>query len=249
MRRSAAVTIVVLLSFAASQTIRRPLSLQRDSDKDRPRVSDGDPNQRPLLHLPHMAPFDPPGQGSVRLSDVMSRDKSINIFAGFARDVASTEKRLEDSAQNTTVLAPLNSAVESLPRKPWEDPKEYGELGADAYEGEDGQERATKNLRRFVEAHMVPASPWKEGDRVKPIGDSREVWWEEKNGTRYASVSKSLLQVLLTDCRLQIQPGDIEVVDVGTTVANGEVVSGPVIPNGFCPLFASSRWCSEYFGC
>ncbi len=121
-------------------------------------------------------------QGPVILSDVMGRDKSVNIFAGFARDAESVSRRLDDPARNSTVLAPLNSAVEALPRKPWEDPRDYGALGSDAYEGDDGFERAQRNLRRFVEAHMVPKSPWHPGEKVKPLGDDREIWWETKEG-------------------------------------------------------------------
>ncbi len=82
------------------------------------------------------------------------------------------------------MLAPLNSAVEKLPRKPWEDPRDYGHLGENAYEGEDGHERAHRNLRRFVERHMLPVSPWQEGEKVKAIGDDQTVWWEEKDGVR-----------------------------------------------------------------
>lgn len=149
----------------------------------------------------------PGGPGTVMLSDVMGRDRSINIFAGFTRDIEGVSNRLDDGAMNSTVLAPLNSAIEKLPRKPWEDPRDYGALGADAYEGEDGQQRAQRNLRRFVEAHIVPTSPWSQGQKVKPLGDDREVWWEEKGGKRV------------------VQPGDIEVVSVASTVANGEVVS------------------------
>lgn len=82
------------------------------------------------------------------------------------------------------MLAPLNSAVEKLPRKPWEDPREYGALGPNAYEGGEGHERAQRNLRRFVEAHLVPASPWKEGEKIKTVDGGREIWWEEKDGIR-----------------------------------------------------------------
>ena len=132
--------------------------------------------------LPPSKPSEPPppSQGSVILSDVMGRDRSINIFAGFIRDIESAALRLDNEGKNTTVLAPLNSAIESLPRKPWEDPRDYGLLGANAYEGGDGHERAQKNLRHFVEAHMIPVSPWLEGQKVKPMGDDREVWWETK---------------------------------------------------------------------
>lgn len=110
----------------------------------------------------------------------------------FVRDIESAARRLDDSASNTTVLAPLNSAVESLPRKPWEDPRDYGALGPNAYEGDDGQERAQRNLRRFVEAHMVPVSPWPAGKKVKPIGDDQDAWWEEKDGKKIVSCFRSI---------------------------------------------------------
>ncbi|KAK3488892.1 uncharacterized protein B0T23DRAFT_384151 [Neurospora hispaniola] len=145
------------------------------------------------------------GGSSVMLSDVMGRDKSINLFAGFLRSIESPSQRLDDPARNTTVLAPLNSAIESLPRKPWEDPRDYSALGANAYEGEDGQGRAQRNLRRFVEAHLIPTSPWPAGEKIKPVGGDTEVWWEEKDGVK------------------RIQPGDIEVLSVGSSVVNGEV--------------------------
>lgn len=134
-------------------------------------------------------PTDPPvgGPGTVILSDVMGRDRSMNIFAGLVRDVETVSRRLDDENQNSTVLAPLNSAMEKLPRKPWEDPEEYDKLGADAYEGDDGWQRAQKNIRRFVEAHVVPQNPWAEGEKVKALGAEGEVWWEEKDGKKVVS--------------------------------------------------------------
>lgn len=70
-----------------------------------------------------------------------------------------------------------------LPRKPWEDPRDYGRLGAEAYEGGSGEERAQRNLRRFVEEHVVPVSPWKEGQRVKALRGG-EAWWELREGKK-----------------------------------------------------------------
>lgn len=104
------------------------------------------------------------------------------------RDIESASRRLEDSAHNTTVLAPLNSAIEALPRKPWEDPRDYGTLGPNAYEGGDGSERAHRNLQRFVEAHMVPINPWLEGKNAKAIGDDQTIWWEMKDGVRVVGI-------------------------------------------------------------
>ncbi|KAF7863847.1 hypothetical protein EAF04_006812 [Stromatinia cepivora] len=169
--------------------------------------------ERPLLNNnlgPAMPPkselsSDPIGGGdTIILSDVLGRDRSINIFAGFTRDIAPISQRFANNDQNTTILAPVNSAIMGLPRKPWEDPEDYDKLGANAYEGEDGEERAHKNLRRFVEAHIVPASPWKEGEKVKTLlGD--EVWWENKDGVK------------------RLQPGNIEVSSMAGDVYNGQV--------------------------
>lgn len=129
----------------------------------------------------------PPGDANtVILSDVLGNDRSINIFAGFTRDFAQISQRFEDSQLNTTILAPVNSAIMALPRKPWEDPKDYDNLGEQAYQGEKGEERAHRNMRRFVEAHVVPVSPWREGQRVKTL-DGGEVWWESRDGAKMVS--------------------------------------------------------------
>lgn len=150
------------------------------------------------------APSGPPPNSDVILSDVIGNSRQINIFAGFTRDISSVSTRLDTTSLNTTVLAPVNSAISDLPRKPWEDPKDYSELGASAYEGQAGEDRASRNLRRFTEAHVIPTSPWKEGEKVKSMGGT-EVWWESKDG------------------RAVVQPGNVEVDRVVSRVANGEV--------------------------
>ncbi|PPJ56876.1 hypothetical protein CBER1_11109 [Cercospora berteroae] len=147
----------------------------------------------------------PPPKGDVIISDVIGNTRQINIFAGFTRDIDTISSRLDDSSQNSTILAPLNSAISALPRKPWEDPREYAALGANAYEGEDGEDRAHRNLRRFTEAHVVPESPWKKGEKVKSLGGN-VLWWDVKD-----------------DEKAYVQPGDVEVERVASTVGNGEV--------------------------
>jgi hypothetical protein len=157
--------------------------------------------QRPMADK-NLGPAMPPSKESpstsaptdgntVILSDVLGNDRSINIFAGFTRDFATISQRFEDSSLNTTIMAPVNSAIMSLPRKPWEDPEDYAKLGADAYEGEPGEERAQRNLRRFVEAHVVPVSPWNEGEKIKTLAGG-EVWWESKDGVKKASNSRHI---------------------------------------------------------
>jgi hypothetical protein len=129
----------------------------------------------------------PEGGDNVILCDVLGRDRSINIFAGFTRDIDTIDKRLSDESLNTTVLAPLNSAIVALPRKPWENREEYSKFGADAYEGQPGEDRAHANLRRFVEEHVVPESPWEEGVKIATLAGGGEVWWETKDGKKIVS--------------------------------------------------------------
>jgi hypothetical protein len=149
-------------------------------------------------------PSTSPPNGDVILSDVIGSQRSINVFASFTRDISSVSSRLDTAGLNTTVLAPINSALSALPRKPWEDPEDYAKMGAEAYSGKDGEDRAHGNLRRFTEAHVVLASPWKEGEKVERMSGG-ELWWETKDG-------KTL-----------IQPGNVEVDRVVSKVANGEV--------------------------
>lgn len=152
-------------------------------------------------------PAPPNYQPAVALTDILGTYRSITSFSSFARLHESTTSLLSSLDSNTTVLAPLNSAVDALPRKPWEeDPR--GGAGAVSYEGEDGRERAQRNLRTFVEAHLVARSPWDEGVRATTVaGGGREIWWEDRGaGKRF------------------IMPDGVEVEQVASQVANGEVV-------------------------
>ncbi|GAB7341767.1 hypothetical protein MBLNU457_g0099t1 [Dothideomycetes sp. NU457] len=137
---------------------------------------------------------------SITLSDVLPQARQINIFAGLTRDIDTISSRLDSQSANSTLLAPSNGVLQSLPRKPWEDP----EMSADAFVGDQGQERAKRNLERFVAAHVVPAAPWGEGEKVRTL-DGGRVWWEGRQGKRW------------------IMPGDVEVDEVLKTVGNGEI--------------------------
>lgn len=196
MKLLSSLSILSLSAVVSSQLVALPL--QRGSRGFAgPQIPPGiklDTNQRPLADSSNfpIGPISPGDPDSVMLSDVMGRDRSINIFAGFTRDTESIARRLEDASKNSVVLAPLNSAIEALPRKPWEDPAQYDQLGANAYEGEEGYERAQRNIRRFVEAHIIPRNPWPAGEKVKPLGDGREVWWEDRDGTKVVRGCPSL---------------------------------------------------------
>ncbi|KAL9028474.1 MAG: hypothetical protein Q9196_003164 [Gyalolechia fulgens] len=161
------------------------------------------------------------GAGDIIISDVIGKDRAINIFAGFTRNIDHISKRLEDDSQNTTVLAPLNSEIQKLPRKPWENPEDYGALGEAAYEGSAGEDRAQRNLRRFVEAHIIPTSPWEEGIKITSVG-GEELWWENKDGVRTVSFHNVKKYAPPADI-FQVHPGNLQVSSVANQVSNGEV--------------------------
>lgn len=130
------------------------------------------------------------------VSDILSKTRSVNIFAGLTRDFEPISTRLNDKSKNTTVLAPLNSAIHALPRKPWEDPEDYERFGeVDAYKGPEGENRAQKNLRKFVEAHLIPTSPWQEGKEIETLGGGKLRW--TKDGDKIF-VSIPLLTIIIT---------------------------------------------------
>ncbi|KAJ6128052.1 hypothetical protein N7471_009269 [Penicillium samsonianum] len=143
--------------------------------------------------------------GSPIISDVLPKTKGINIFARLTRDFEPVANRLNDASKNITVLAPRNSAIQALPRKPWENPEDYKKFGeVNAYEGQDGQDRAKRNLQRFVEAHLIPTSPWRVGEEVETLAGEKLKWTKEGD-------------------KIFIQPGNIEVDSIAEKVHNGEV--------------------------
>lgn len=59
-------------------------------------------------------------------------------------------------------------------------------------------------MQRFVEAHIVPVSPFEEKKKVKTLA-GREIWWEMDGDT------------------MKIYPDGTKVRDVRTTVPNGQI--------------------------
>ncbi|KEF63312.1 uncharacterized protein A1O9_01289 [Exophiala aquamarina CBS 119918] len=144
------------------------------------------------------------GDTTLSISDILPQTRKINIFASLTRDISTVTSRLESTnpADNTTLLAPLNSAMQALPRKPWEDrPRDDSGVRA-----ESNEDKAAGNLQRFVEEHVVPTSPWLEGrkHKIETLG-GQELWWEEREGQKI------------------IQPGNLVVDGVVGRVGNGEI--------------------------
>ncbi|EXJ56401.1 hypothetical protein A1O7_06744 [Cladophialophora yegresii CBS 114405] len=142
------------------------------------------------------------GDNALSISDILPQTRKINIFASLTRDISSVTGRLESTkpADNTTLLAPLNGAMQALPRKPWED--RPGDEGVSAQYNED---KAAENLQRFVEEHVVPVSPWREGEKIKTLG-GQELWWERNS-----------------DGERVVKPGNLVVDGVVGRVGNGEI--------------------------
>ncbi|KAF5658998.1 fas1 domain-containing protein [Fusarium heterosporum] len=187
-------TALFSLTFASQEPLRENQQVPLDKS-----------NFPPLHgHLPIMSSDRPSVQPSVALADILGSNRGLTSFSSFARMQPSTDDRLSDLSTNTTVLAPLNSAVDALPRKPWEQPADYDAFGANAYDGDGGQDRARENMRRFVVAHLVPSSPWDKDEKIKTLG-GKEIWWVEKEGRRV------------------VMPDEVEVERVASQVGNGEL--------------------------
>jgi hypothetical protein len=137
--------------------------------------------QTPFVNI--MSPAEETVSTGVIVSDVIGKTRDIAIFSGLTRDIDSVSGRLDTASQNATVLAPDNGVMRSLKRKPWEDPHDYEAFGTNAYDGNVGEDRAHKNLMRFVESHIVPQSPWEEGQKVKTLAGN-EIWYESKDGKK-----------------------------------------------------------------
>jgi hypothetical protein len=147
-----------------------------DDEEEEDSTSEGGPLAQNVI----MPPVTGGDTSNLIVSDLLVKTPKINVFASLTRDFHPVASRLNDKSQNTTVLAPLNSAINSLPRKPWEDPEDYERFGkAEAYKGDEGKDRAQRNLQKFVEAHLVPVSPWREGEEVETVGGGKVKWVKE----------------------------------------------------------------------
>ncbi|KAK6505422.1 hypothetical protein TWF481_007325 [Arthrobotrys musiformis] len=178
-----AVAILPVVDFGPTKNPQNPF-IDMDNSQDNPMVKSG---SGPIV------------------SDALSVQRDVSIFSDIVRGLSDHQivDRLEDKSQNTTVLAPLNSAVKALPRKPWEDPDPRNNVEG-AFFGDDGEKKAAANLERFVKAHIVPVSPFKENEKVQTL-EGVTVWWTTENGIT------------------KLYPGGIEVKEVKSPVPNGQI--------------------------
>ncbi|QPG95182.1 hypothetical protein C2857_007787 [Epichloe festucae Fl1] len=158
--------------------------------------------------------YAPRPQSSISLADAIGPQRSVSSFSSLTRLRSPTATLLSSLAASetaVTVLAPLNRAIDDLPRKPWESPSasdhDHDHDHDHDYDGPSGRDRAGRNLARFVEAHLVVApSPWEQGTRATTLA-GRQIWWEER----------------ARDGKRVVLPDEVEVDRVAARVANGEL--------------------------
>lgn len=215
-------TILPLVLAVAATTYAIPFPFRSQPSHLSIKHQDFD-TQSPIMapSLPHTSPLTsarPPstdeGDDTTIIADILPSVSAISIFASLTRSCLTTSALLSSTSQNITVLAPSNVILASLPRKPWEEPEDYAQLGANAYVGVEGEGRAQKNLDRFVEAHVVKGDLGVKESRLKTV-QGGEVWVEQQNG------------------KIVVMPDQVEVVRVAEVVGNGEVwVLGGVLNYG-----------------
>ncbi|PHH60574.1 hypothetical protein CDD81_1546 [Ophiocordyceps australis] len=180
-----------------------------------------------------------PDSSTVPLSDMLGTYRSISSFFAICRLDPTVAALLASQSSSTTVLAPRNSAFDRMPRKPWEDARDYATYGPNAYDSScnpdsskqqpstssspnsnspsspasesDGKRRADANLVRFVKAHLIPQTSWPRGARVATLA-GRQVWWDWAPDTDAHE-----------DRPRVIMPDGVRVQSVTSPVANGQV--------------------------
>src|SRR5208282_302814 len=96
--------------------------------------------------------------------------------------------RLSDESVNSTLLVPRNSALQTLPRKPWEDKSDNEQVtthdSKDLLWNKEAEDRARKNLEDFVAAHVITNYPIQEGKDLPTLNGST-VSYKVKGGDKY----------------------------------------------------------------
>jgi len=114
--------------------------------------------------------------------------------------------RLADESLNSTLLVPRNSALQTLPRKPWEDDNGDDPRIVDGKDGvwsKEAEDRVAKNVETFVASHLITKYPIPDGKQLPTLTGSF-VSYSIKHGKKY------------------IHPGHVEVVGE-REAANGAI--------------------------
>lgn len=128
-----------------------PLFHIQNSDKNLDLVP-----QKPLIvpevgqDFVDMPQDEPDNHGSVLLKTQLAVTREIAIFASYVRDVESLQERFNDEKTYSIILAPSDSAVRSLIKKPWAFPSPVDEKLPD----ERKEQIIRNNVRTFIAEHI-----------------------------------------------------------------------------------------------
>ena len=96
--------------------------------------------------------------------------------------------RLADQSVNSTLLVPRNSALQTLPRKPWEDKSNDEQItkhgSKDLFWNKETEDKAKKNLEEFVAGHIITKYPIQEGKDLPTLTGST-LSYKVKGGEKY----------------------------------------------------------------
>jgi uncharacterized surface protein with fasciclin (FAS1) repeats len=96
--------------------------------------------------------------------------------------------RLTDEFVNSTLLVPRNSALQTLPRKPWEDKSDDEQVTKngpkDILWNKEVEDKARKNVENFVAAHVITKYPIQEGKDLPTLNGST-VSYKVEGGRKY----------------------------------------------------------------
>lgn len=141
--------------------------------------------------------------GGPTIADVIPIDRSLTIYSDLVRTSADIQGAFGDAKKRFVVLAPQNSAIVALGRKPWDDRPD--DTDSRRFQGQGGEDRAQENIMRFVQAHILTAERFDEGDRATNLLGEKLYWKRDADGKK------------------RIYPGGIAVVSERNTAVNGDI--------------------------
>ncbi|GAA5872850.1 hypothetical protein JCM16303_006853 [Sporobolomyces ruberrimus] len=146
-------------------------------------------------------PFEMASSSTPSLTDLLTRSKHSRLFYDYLRESTSVSTRLANPLESTTILAPVNSAIVSLERKPHQGPPEPVGGNVEGYSGsrEDEQARADY-LENWIKRHLV-------NGRVN-LEDQTKEYETLQEGAKVTIVKREGHELYT------VMPGNIEVVEI-----------------------------------
>ncbi|GAA6014193.1 hypothetical protein JCM10207_006128 [Rhodosporidiobolus poonsookiae] len=161
----------------------------------------------PLAAQPQAVQLPFVSNGLPSLADVLTRSRQARIMFDYLRDSAQVSTVLVDPSGSSTVLAPVDSAILALARKPHEGPESFDE--PDIRSNEEERRRA-EYLEQWVKAHLV----------LEKVDLEADGW----DGKEYTTMAGSTVRFATSDADgRKVLPGDVEVVGE-EQASNGKVL-------------------------